>query len=57
MDKISYDQAKEIAQSFLQTYYQYFDNGPRDNLMALYVYSSFQISCFLFLFLNLKLGT
>lgn len=37
MDKITFEQAKGIAESFLQTYYQYFDNGPRDNLMALYV--------------------
>ena len=38
MDKpLTYDQAKEISHSFLQTYYQSFDNGPRDNLMALYV--------------------
>ena len=37
MAAITADQAKEIAQSFLQTYYQYFDNGPRDNLTALYV--------------------
>lgn len=38
MDKpLTVDQAKEIAQSFLQAYYQHFDNGPRENLQSLYV--------------------
>jgi hypothetical protein len=29
--------AKEIANAFIQTYYQSFDNGPRENLSQLYV--------------------
>ena len=29
--------AKEIANAFIQTYYQSFDNGPRENLSSLYV--------------------
>ena len=29
--------AKEIATAFVQTYYQSFDNGPRENLTSLYV--------------------
>ena len=29
--------AKEIATAFIQTYYQSFDNGPRENLSQLYV--------------------
>lgn len=38
MDKpLTIETAKEIAHSFLQAYYQHFDNGPRDNLVSLYV--------------------
>ena len=29
--------AKEIADAFVQAYYQSFDNGPRENLTSLYV--------------------
>lgn len=29
--------AQEVAQAFVQTYYQSFDNGPRENLSSLYV--------------------
>lgn len=29
--------AKEVATAFIQTYYQSFDNGPRENLSSLYV--------------------
>ena len=29
--------AKEVANAFIQTYYQSFDNGPRENLSNLYV--------------------
>jgi hypothetical protein len=35
--KITVEQAKDIANSFLQAYYQLFDNGPRDNLANFYV--------------------
>jgi hypothetical protein len=38
MDKpLTVEYAKEIANAFIQTYYQSFDNGPRENLSALYV--------------------
>ena len=29
--------AKEVANAFIQTYYNSFDNGPRENLSQLYV--------------------
>ena len=29
--------AKEVATAFIQTYYNSFDNGPRENLSQLYV--------------------
>ena len=29
--------AREVANAFVQTYYQSFDNGPRENLSNLYV--------------------
>jgi len=29
--------AKEIAEAFVQAYYQSFDHGPRENLTSLYV--------------------
>lgn len=38
MDKpLTVEYAKEIGTAFIQTYYQSFDNGPRENLSALYV--------------------
>jgi hypothetical protein len=38
MDKpLTVEYAKEIGNAFIQTYYQSFDNGPRENLSALYV--------------------
>lgn len=38
MDKqLTIEYAKEIANAFIQTYYQNFDNGPRENLSSLYV--------------------
>lgn len=54
MDRpLTADYAKEIANAFVQTYYQSFDNGPRENLSSLYVrhqrgfWSSIAISCFM----------
>ncbi len=38
MDRpLTIEYAKEVATAFVQTYYQYFDNGPRENLSNLYV--------------------
>lgn len=38
MDRpLTVDYAKEVANAFVQTYYQSFDNGPRENLTNLYV--------------------
>ena len=33
----SAESAKEIATAFIQTYYNSFDSGPRENLSSLYV--------------------
>jgi hypothetical protein len=45
MDRpLTVEYATEIANAFVQTYYQNFDNGPRENLTALYViYLNFSI--------------
>ena len=38
MDRpLTADYAKEVASAFIQTYYNSFDNGPRENLSQLYV--------------------
>ena len=38
MDRpLTVEYAKEVANAFIQTYYQNFDNGPRENLSNLYV--------------------
>jgi hypothetical protein len=38
MDKpLTIEYAKQVANAFVQTYYQSFDNGARDNLANLYV--------------------
>ena len=38
MDRpLTVEYAQEVAQAFVQTYYQNFDNGPRENLSNLYV--------------------
>ncbi|CAF1019216.1 unnamed protein product [Brachionus calyciflorus] len=36
-DKLTNEQAKEIANAFVQAYYNFFDNGPRENLSHFYV--------------------
>lgn len=36
-DKPNADQAREIANAFVQAYYNLFDNGPRENLSHFYV--------------------
>lgn len=42
MDRpLTADYAKEVANAFVQTYYNSFDNGPRENLSALYVCALF----------------
>jgi hypothetical protein len=54
MDKpLTVDQAKEIAQSFLQAYYQHFDNGARENLQSLYVTNLYNL--YNYIVLQLKL--
>lgn len=36
-DKLTVDQAREIGNAFVQAYYNFFDNGPRENLSNFYV--------------------
>ena len=44
MDRpLTADYAKEVANAFVQTYYNSFDNGPRENLSALYVCALFYL--------------
>jgi hypothetical protein len=38
MDRpLTVEYANEVANAFVQTYYRYFDEGPRENLSNLYV--------------------